>query len=291
MNSRDTSRLRNVVWVGLLGLILLAALTLPAGAARWLGDAWGALERAVQDAAAATPDSTNMSYIGTVKLEWAMSGAFSEPLPTPAPDPQAAPPPNLGKIELGLDLIRSGNIITGYVNVDLTFVFTREHTVGTTAVGPLVEGTFDGTNLTLTSERLSLSSGEQRLMRQFRLIGTAVPDQEGTLSGEYRETIWGYGPLPVTVIGTFSLQRIEVVTDTTPTPTATGTPPTSTPTRTRTATPTPTPTGTLPTPTLTATRTATATRTHTRTPTATRTGTVTPPANSIYLPVMLKSRR
>ena len=279
MNRRDFSGSRNVVLAGLLGLVLLAALALPAGAARWLGDAWGALERAVQPSAAATPDSTKMTYAGTVKLQCAMPGEFSEPLPTPTPDPQAPPLPGLGEIDLGLELVWSGNIITGYVDLDLTLVFTQEHLVGTTAYGPSVEGTFDGTNLTLTSERLSVVSAGQRLMRQFRLIGAAVPDQEGALTGEYRETIWGYGPRPLTVIGTFSLQRAQAA-EAEPTPTATGTPPTSTPTRTSTLTPTATRTGT-PTP----------TRTSTPTTTATRTGTVTPPARALYLPIMLKSQR
>lgn len=36
--------------------------------------------------------------------------------------------------------------------------------------------------------------------------GGTVPGQENVLSGEYRETVWGYGPRPLTIIGTFTLR-------------------------------------------------------------------------------------
>ena len=38
-----------------------------------------------------------------------------------------------------------------------------------------------------------------------------MPGQEGTLSGQYRETIWGYGPQPLTMIGTFTLRELKEV--------------------------------------------------------------------------------
>jgi uncharacterized repeat protein (TIGR01451 family) len=192
-----------VVGVSLLGLILLAAVALPAGAARWLGAARGEPARPAQAGAAAL----NGTYVGTVKLDWALPGEFSDPLPTPTPDPEGPSPPDLGEIDLGLRLSQSDGTVSGYVDLEFTLVFTTEHTVDATPFGPSVAGTFDGTDLSLTSERLSLISAGQRLMRQFRLTGEMAPDQDHVLSGEYRETLWGYGPQPFTIIGTFSLAR------------------------------------------------------------------------------------
>ena len=97
------------------------------------------------------------------------------------------------------------------MDLEFTLVFTGEHQVGSVWYGPAVEGTFDGANLNLTSERVSSLVAGQRLMRQFWMTGAAVPEQEGRLSGEYRETLWGYGPQPLTIMGTFTLD--EAVAD------------------------------------------------------------------------------
>ena len=156
----------------------------------------------------ALSSATNVAYIGVVELECGMPGEFSDPLPAPDPDPEA-PPPDLGEIDLALELVRSGDTVSGYVDLEFTLVFTQRHEVNSTWYGPGVEGTFDGTNLALTSERVSLEMAGKQLMRQFRLIGAAVPGQEGTLSGEYRETVWGYGPQPLTVVGTFTLKEAQ----------------------------------------------------------------------------------
>jgi PKD repeat protein len=43
-------------------------------------------------------------------------------------------------------------------------------------------------------------------MRQFRLTGQFVSEEDNILSGEYRETVWGYGPQPLTIVGTFTLK-------------------------------------------------------------------------------------
>lgn len=206
MNIKNISRSRIVVAVLAIGVLLLAAVALPAGASRGPGDAGREPARPAQDEA-------HVAYVGTVELEWAMPGEFSDPLstPTPDPDPQAPPPPDLGEIDLGLQLTLSESQVSGYVDLDFTLVFTQEHKVGTTAYGPFVEGTFDGTDLTLTSERVSLVTAGQSLLRQFRLTGAAVPDQEGRLSGQYRETIWGYGPQPLTILGTFTMD--EAISD------------------------------------------------------------------------------
>jgi hypothetical protein len=211
MHSRNTSRSRTVL-VALLGLLLLALVVLPAGAARWVGDAWNGLAGPARSVTTGPLDGTNVAYTGMVELEWAVPGQFSDPLPTPTPDPQAPPPPDLGEIDLGLALIRSGDTISGYVELDFTLVFTRRHQVGAVWYGPSVTGTFDGADLALTSERLGpdVIAGLM-LNRQFRLTGGAVPDQEGRLGGEYRETIWGYGSQPLTIMGTFTL--VEAVSD------------------------------------------------------------------------------
>lgn len=202
MNTQNRLPAWIVVGVLALGIVIVAVVALPAHARRWMGAAWEAPARPAQSGAG----SLNGTYLGTVKLDWAMPGEYSDPLPTPTPDPEGASPPNLGEIDLGLALVQAGSTVSGYVDLDFTLVFSGEHTIDGEAFGPYVEGTFDGTNLILESERVSLLTAGQRLMRQFRLTGETVPDQENVLSGEYRETVWGYGPQPLTIIGTFNLQ-------------------------------------------------------------------------------------
>ena len=176
------------------------------GARRRLGDTWAALGRPAEQRAALST-ATNVAYVGVVELERATPGEFSDPLPAPESVPEAPTPPELGEIDLGLELIRSDNTVSGYVDLDFTLVFTQRHQIDSVWYGPSVEGTFDGENLTLTSERVSSLIAGQHLMRQFWMTGAAVPDQEGRLSGEYRETLWGYGPQPLTILGTFTLDE------------------------------------------------------------------------------------
>ena len=52
-----------------------------------------------------------------------------------------------------------------------------------------------------------LTSG-QRVMRQFQMTGGPLQGHDDVLQGEYRETVWGYGPQPLTVIGTFTLKEM-----------------------------------------------------------------------------------
>ena len=87
MNSENISRSRIIVAVSVLCLILLAAVALPVGAVRWLGDAWGELARPASDVATAPLNGSNVAYFGKVELEWALPGEFSDPLPTPTPNP------------------------------------------------------------------------------------------------------------------------------------------------------------------------------------------------------------
>lgn len=149
-------------------------------------------------------------YSGAVKLAWSLSGVYTDNLATPTPQPAGSPAPlDLGSIDLSLQISQTGNALSGYVDLEKTMVFSVEHTLpGTTplAIGPYVQGTFDGANLTLTSERVTLMVAGRSIQRQFSLVGVVSGDGT-TLSGEYRETLWGYARQPITVVGEFSLQR------------------------------------------------------------------------------------
>jgi hypothetical protein len=68
------------------------------------------------------------------------------------------------------------------------------------AVGPAIQGTCDGVHLQFESERFSMvTEAGQRVMRQFRVTG--VKTGLTSYAGEYRETLWGYGPQPFTIVG------------------------------------------------------------------------------------------
>ena len=127
---------------------------------------------------------------------------------------------------MALDLEASDGTVSGYVALDHTLVFTREHEMDGHAVGPRVSGTFDGSTLRLESETFSqvmspkrtLQDGrilpERRATRQFRVVSTWVLTDGARLEGEYRETVWGLTPQPVTIVGTFDLfaapQKVEL---------------------------------------------------------------------------------
>jgi hypothetical protein len=149
------------------------------------------------------------TYAGTVKLDWVSPGVYSDTLAQPP-----GTPPDLGQIDLGLLLHRSQGNLSGYVDLEATLVFTTEHKINTTqaitiplAVGPQVSGAISGDNWQLESERVSMvSEAGQDLIRQFRL--TAVRTGLTTYAGEYRETLWGYGPQPYTIVGEFELALV-----------------------------------------------------------------------------------
>lgn len=152
------------------------------------------------------------TYSGAVKLNVTVGGVYSDTLATPPPPSAGTPtPPDLGSIDLSLQLTQTGNALTGYVSLDKTLVYSVEHTLGAGAaslkIGPYVSGAFDGVNLTLQSERITLVVSGRTVQRQFRLTGTSTASDGGQVSGEYRETLWGYASVPVTVIGAFTLQR------------------------------------------------------------------------------------
>ena len=151
-------------------------------------------------------------YSGPVKLNVTVAGVYSDTLATPMPPDQGGPTlPDLGSIDLSLQLTPTGSVLTGYVNLDKTLIYSVEHTLGTgpagVKIGPYVGGIFDGTNLVLQSEKVGLVVSGRAVQRQFRLTGQLASADGGQVTGEYRETLWGYAPAPVTVIGTFTLQR------------------------------------------------------------------------------------
>ncbi len=152
------------------------------------------------------------SYSGVVKLQFTLAGVYSDTLATPPPPASGTPaPPDLGSIDLALPINQTGNALSGYVSLDKTLIFTVEHTLPNGAaslqIGPYVNGSFDGTNVTLLSERVATNLSGQLIQRQFRLTGAVSQNDGSQLIGEYRETLWGAARQPVTVIGTFTLQR------------------------------------------------------------------------------------
>ena len=272
-----------------------------------------ALSQPVALAAAADVAAVDLlegAFSGEVKLDWGLAGALDDPLATPTATPQGGPPPSdasmrpdLGSIDLGLLLRQTGSSVTGYVDLDHTLVFTRELTIQATpvgptpfpgtpapgatplAVGPQVDGTFDGTTLELRSGVLNTGminpNDEKPVTRQFSLKGKVErPGNLITFTGEYRETVIGYMPQPVTIIGSFMLYQVVFAPDATPTPTAT------LPAGASTFTPTPTATATTPVGGSSPTPTPTATATQPGPPTATPTATATPTPVAV-MPIIL----
>lgn len=157
------------------------------------------------------------TVFGLAELQWATVGEFTDDLTQPVNnDPDVLN--DLGEVTLGF-LLEDGSAdaISGYVDLDNTLVFTKSYDVDmtiptTTSVvtrdtGPAVSGTFDGVNFTLTSERFShTTEAGQTVERQFRLTGTASGNE---ITGEYRETFWGYSLEDVTIVGDFALKFVQ----------------------------------------------------------------------------------
>lgn len=151
-------------------------------------------------------------YSGVVQLEFVVAGVYSDTLAAPPPPAAGEPePPDMGAIDLALNLSQDSSTVSGYVNLEKTLVFTETHTIPngntTLKIGPYVNGSFDGTNLTLVSEQVATTVGGQPVQRQFQMSGTISVSDGSQISGEYRETLWGATHQPVTVLGTFTLQR------------------------------------------------------------------------------------
>jgi len=155
------------------------------------------------------------AYSGVVKLDVVVGGVYSDTLAIPpAPENGAPAPPDLGSIDLALQLNQAGNALSGYVTLDNTLVYSAEHTLATGAasinIGPYVTGAVEGANFTLQSEKVSLVVNGRTIQRQFRLAGTGAAGDGSQMTGQYRETLWGYTSAPVTVIGAFTLQRARL---------------------------------------------------------------------------------
>lgn len=201
----------------------------------------------------AAPEQTGPitgNYTGQVQLSHILVGTLNASLSTPTPPPSPTPASQLDMaVDLSLNLMQTGAQVSGFVKLDKTLLYPRVTTIPATpsgatpgpgtprpgatplGIGPRVTGTFDGTTLTLTSEQYTLllapakhlingyTIPEQRVTRQFSLVGT-VQNDGNTLTGEYRETVWGYGQQPSTAVGSFTLNR-PVFTNVIPLPTST----------------------------------------------------------------------
>jgi uncharacterized repeat protein (TIGR02543 family) len=145
-------------------------------------------------------------YIGSVKLNWAAPGLYSDSLTEPDEKP------NLGSIDLGFLANCSNGTLDGYVDLSTTLVFPEMQEIttadGTLAVGPSASGTCIDNNWQVLSERFAQTTGAgQSVERQFQLTGALTAPK--TYTGEYRETVWGYGPQSITVVGDFTLLLVN----------------------------------------------------------------------------------
>lgn len=197
--------------------MMVFGLALPAGAAGLLG------LPSLAPQTTPTPSKVEGTYQGVARLSYVAAGTLNDEL-TP-PDPAEAQPPDLGGIDLAFVLTQTGSDLIDYVDLEKTLVFSKANVVDGKDYGPKVTGTFDGTNLTLVSELVSVSSGGKWVDRKFDLKGEAFEGNPAFLSGEYRETVEGYGNHTFTVVGTFTLELQtemkvdESLPDVTPSPT------------------------------------------------------------------------
>ncbi|MCB0159575.1 MAG: cadherin-like domain-containing protein, partial [Caldilineaceae bacterium] len=182
------------------------------------------------DTAAAPPGQAatapiNGAYTGLVELNYVATGVFSGTLKLPTTPLTAI----IGETVLALYLTPNGNAVSGYVLLDDTLVYPELYTVDLsdvltdTAVGPRVDGTLNGTALTLASEIFTATVSGRPLARQFSLTATVDGENSSQIQGEYRETLWGYAIKPMTAVGTVSLQtavfenrNIPLLTNTAP---------------------------------------------------------------------------
>lgn len=210
-NKRLFNALALLLLIGIAGGVFLS---FPKGSLTVVFDTLAAQTQPVQIALAATePDQNNATqltgdYSGVVKLQVTVAGLFSDTLSTQT----ITDTPDLGTIDLALSISQTGNALSGYVSLDKTLVFSAEHTIqknGTALkIGPTIGGSFDGTKLTILSEWVVATMGNQTIQRQFRLTGTTSQSDGGRIAGEYRETLWGATRQPITVIGAFTMQRV-----------------------------------------------------------------------------------
>ncbi len=176
-----------------------------------------AIAAAIATVTNATPTDTltvDQQAYGNVRLEWATNGVFDEALTKPSAAELDALP-DMGEIDFGfmLEEVAAGSV-RGYVDLTHSLVYSTEHVVDATllgemtqqTMGPEVNGTYNDGSLELLSERLAYTTQSGQLVeRQFELKGTG---SGGIITGEYRETVWGYGLKPLTVVGDFQLRMV-----------------------------------------------------------------------------------
>lgn len=181
------------------------------------------------DAVQPSAERLDGAYAGIVELDWALSGVYSDTLFTPEPSEES--PPSMGAVDLGFVFHQDDGQGDGHVDLSSTLIFTGEHTIMTTpvgpapgpgmptpeafslAVGPAVDVSLNGADLIVESERFAMTtSAGQKLQRQFRLNGIADTDNSHRFTGEYRETIWGFGPQPLTLLGRFTIEQPSIAT-------------------------------------------------------------------------------
>ena len=183
----------------------------------------------VKAEAAQATATINGIYNGEIAIQGVQTGVYSNTLMLPTV-PTDTIPADYGRIALSLQLTQTDTVVTGYVLLDQSMTFTTEHTVtipgqGTTAVGPAVRGTYDGTTLTLASERFSFMVSGREIVRQFRLVSSAIEANGGKIAGDYRETLWGFAMEPSTAMGQGTLTTLEARRLVVETTTNTNTPP------------------------------------------------------------------
>lgn len=161
--------------------------------------------------------SINGIYNGEISIQGIQTGVYSNTLTLPAV-PTDTIPADYGTIVLSLQLTQTDTTVTGYVLLDHSLTFTTEHIVaipgrGTIAVGPAVKGRYDGTTLTLESERFSSMVSGREIVRQFRLISGEIGAEAGGIAGEivgdYRETLWGFAIEASTAMGQGTLATAQ----------------------------------------------------------------------------------
>ena len=148
-------------------------------------------------------------YIGSAKLNWAAPGGLTDTLTAPLP-PVGEKLPDLGSIDLGFLANCSAGSLSGSVDLSTTLVFpeviiTAADKTTTTRHVSIISGTCSDPILYILSEKFTQTTeAGQSVERQFELDGT-LDSATNTYTGEYRETLWGYGPQPITMVGAFNL--------------------------------------------------------------------------------------
>ncbi len=165
-------------------------------------------KRAIATEVLAIANSVSGDYSGQATLQGVYSGTWISKSVIADKDKM-----DLGYIDLAFSLTPSVNNVIGNVILSRTLVFSA--TEGNIAV----TGQMNGNNLHLESSQFTMRMNEARVIggeqvaperivtRQFSLDTEQILNDGATLLGTYRETIWGYAPEPVTVVGKFALER------------------------------------------------------------------------------------